>query len=74
MSLDIIPSEKRTQWLVASHETLAKLYGTNEPDYNDAALKEADKNASLAKELDICFKSNTLRVGTKSWTREDLHD
>ena len=74
MSLDTIPSEERTQWLAASHETLAEMYGTDEPDYNDAALKETDKNANLTNELDICFKSNTLSVGKKSWTREDLHD
>jgi len=59
---------------LAAQERETTLTGLVRDFLSQFAEDEAHKNTVLADELEHCFKKNTVKIGKKTWTREDLHD
>ncbi|MDD2455598.1 MAG: DUF6364 family protein [Kiritimatiellae bacterium] len=59
---------------LAAQERETTLTGLVRDFLSQFADEQAHKNAVLAGELEHCFKKNTVRIGNRTWTREDLHE
>jgi len=59
---------------LAAQERETTLTGLVREFLSQFADEESHKNTVLADELEHCFKRGTLKIGERTWTREDLYD